>query len=50
MSKKYIVYIGREFTIEWYYDERGQSAAMEYFDNLLAERKLFKENKIGKIL
>ena len=30
---------GREFTIEWYYDERGQSGARDYFDNLVIERR-----------
>lgn len=39
MDKKYIAYPGREFTIEWYYDERGESGALEYFDHLLAERR-----------
>lgn len=39
MSEKYIAYSGREFTIEWYYDERGKSAAREYFDKLVVERR-----------
>ncbi len=29
--KQYIAYKGSEFTIEWYYDARGQSLALEYF-------------------
>ena len=38
MAKKLSLY-GREFTIEWYYDERGQSGARDYFDNLVIERR-----------
>lgn len=29
--KQYIAYVGAEFTIEWYYDVKGQSQALEYF-------------------
>ncbi len=29
--KQYIAYKGNEFSIEWYFDMRGQSLALEYF-------------------
>lgn len=56
MPKEFIVYEGPEFTIEWYYNERGKSLAKTYYDELDRERKLeaFKlfmtMARIGKIL
>lgn len=56
MKKEFIVYEGPEFTIEWYYDNRGKSLAKAYFDDLDRERKLeafelfMTMAKIGKIL
>jgi len=56
MKKEFIVYEGPEFTIEWYYNDRGKSPAKTYFDELDRERKveafeLFKTMaQIGKIL
>lgn len=29
--KQYIAYKGSEFTIEWYYDSKGQALALEFF-------------------
>ncbi len=26
-----VIYIGKYFTVEWYYDETGYSSAFEYF-------------------
>ena len=40
MKKEFIVYTGSEFTIEWYFTDRGKSPAKEYFDELDRERKL----------
>jgi phage-related protein len=40
MKKEYVVYEGSEFTIEWFFTERGKSPAKEYFDDLTRERKL----------
>jgi hypothetical protein len=40
MHKEYIVYEGKEFTIEWYYTANGKSQAKEYFDELDLDRKL----------
>lgn len=38
-----VAYEGSEFTIEWYYDEKGSSQALEYFREQPKEqqRKLF---------
>lgn len=30
--KEYIAYKGSEYTIEWYYDTKGHSLALEYFE------------------
>lgn len=55
MKREYIAYQGGEFTLEWYYDIRGQSAALEYFEGLTLDRKkkllnLFKRlGDIGKV-
>lgn len=40
MDKEFIVYRGPEFTIEWYYNERGKSSSKTYFDELDRERKI----------
>jgi len=34
MDKKFIAHDGQEFTIEWYFDDRGKSEALEYFKSL----------------
>lgn len=39
VMKSFIIYQGPEFTIEWYYDDRGKSPALEYFDKLSFEQK-----------
>jgi hypothetical protein len=55
MDKKYIVYEGEVYTIEWYLDDRGKSQAKEYYKELSEERrdKFFKLAKLlanmGKI-
>ena len=36
----HILYKGNVFTIEWYFDERGKSAAFEYFEGLTIERQV----------
>jgi len=38
-TKDYIAYKGTEFTIEWYYNESGESHALEYLMNLDAPRQ-----------
>jgi len=56
VSKEFIIYQGIEYTIEWYYNDRGKSQAKTYFDDLdregkLEALKLFKTMaRIGKIL
>ena len=40
MKKEYVVFQGKEFTIEWYYNSSGKSQAKEYFDALDRVRKL----------
>lgn len=55
MPKEYIAYKGQEFTIEWYYSPKGQSQALQYYQELdVSDRikvlKLFKlMGDIGKI-
>ncbi len=56
MSKEFIVYQGSEFTIEWYYNDRGKSPAKAYFDELDRARKIeafelfMTMAKMGKIM
>ncbi|MES2274087.1 MAG: type II toxin-antitoxin system RelE/ParE family toxin [Chlamydiota bacterium] len=55
MGKDFVVYKGLEFTIEWYFNERGKSPAKAYFDDLDRTRKLeafelfMMMAKVGKI-
>lgn len=37
--KEYIAYQGEEFTIEWYYNSKGESPALEYFNELDEDRQ-----------
>ena len=52
----HIIYEGKEYTLEWYYNSRGNSQAKDYFDDLSREGKLdafvlFKTiAEVGKIL
>ncbi|MCL4229150.1 type II toxin-antitoxin system RelE/ParE family toxin [Candidatus Dependentiae bacterium] len=39
MKKTYIAHQGEKFTIEWYCNSRGQSDALEYFEELSTDRK-----------
>lgn len=39
MKKQFVAYPGNKFTIEWYFDRRGKSTALEYFQDLPIERK-----------
>ncbi len=34
MKKPFIAYKGKEFTVEWYFTQRGKSSALEYFYDL----------------
>ncbi|MFH1832198.1 MAG: helix-turn-helix transcriptional regulator [bacterium] len=39
MKKIYIAWQDTEFTIEWYFTAKGESPALEYFENLTKNRK-----------
>ncbi len=39
MKRKFIAYRGLEFTVEWYFNNRGNSGALEYFLELTEEQK-----------
>lgn len=39
-QKEYIVFNGSEFIIEWYFDSKGQSAVLDYFDALNEEEQI----------
>ena len=53
--KKFIAHKGEKYTIEWYFDARGRSSALEYFQDLPLRRKkklihlLYVLGVIGKI-
>lgn len=37
---EYVIYKGKKFTIEWYYDDRGKSEVFDYFNKLTLDRQL----------
>jgi len=37
--KQYLIYKGRKFTIEWYFDDREKSQSLDYFNELDFDRK-----------
>lgn len=37
---EYIAYSGNEFTIEWYYNARGKSEALDYFNSLTLQERI----------
>ena len=39
MNKEYIAYQGQAYTIEWYYDNEGNSQALEYYEFLQSQEK-----------
>lgn len=39
MDEKFIAYKGKKFTIEWYYNAKKESEALEYFEDLTLDRK-----------
>ncbi len=55
MVREFIAYKGEEFTIEWYFDPRGRSQSLEYYEalNELQQNKLLQLFKLignmGKI-
>lgn len=54
-KRELVAYVGPAFTIEWYYDARGRSQALEFFEALCEDRQddalmLFKRmGDIGRI-
>ena len=38
--KEYIAFKGKEFTIEWYFDPKGKSDSLEYFEKLGEEHQI----------
>ncbi len=55
MVKKFVAYSGVKFTIEWYFDCRGKSSALKYFEDLSFDQRkkfiylLYLLGDIGKI-
>jgi hypothetical protein len=53
--KEYIAYEGKEFTVEWFYNIKGRSQALDYYKTLSSEERikvlrLFKRiGDVGKI-
>lgn len=39
MTKEFIVLQGSEYTIEWYFNDKEKSKALEYFEELPLERQ-----------
>ena len=39
MDEKFIAYKGKKFTIEWYYNYKKESGALDYFEELTFDRK-----------
>jgi phage-related protein len=39
-SKEYIVFSGSKFVIEWYFDYKGQSTALDYFELLSDDEQI----------
>lgn len=40
LFKEYIAFKGSCFTIEWYFDKNGKSAALQYYKKLSMERRI----------
>lgn len=39
-QKEYIAYQGEAFTIEWYFNQEGQSLALDYYNSLPAKERI----------
>jgi len=37
---EYIAYEGEKFTVEWYFDKRNRSQALEYYQSLIVDEKI----------
>ena len=40
MDNEHIAYSGKNFTVEWYYDSRGKSAALKYYKALTMQERI----------
>ena len=40
MNREYIVYAGKAYAIEWYFDSNGKSIALDYYDSLTAQERM----------
>ena len=40
MNNEYIIYVGLIFQLEWFFDENGESEALEYFHQLSEQQQL----------
>jgi hypothetical protein len=40
MNRELIAYAGKKFTIEWYFDSRGKSSALEYYASLTIQERI----------
>lgn len=39
MDEKFIAYKGKKFTIEWYFNTKNKSEALDYFEELTPDRQ-----------
>ena len=39
MKEKFIAYCGKKFRLEWYFDNREKSEALEYYEQLTIDRQ-----------
>ncbi len=40
LLKEFIAYDGKKFVIEWYFNDKGKSIALEYFDELTDDEQM----------
>lgn len=40
MDREYIAYSGNKFTVEWYYNSKGRSEALDYFKSLTMQERI----------
>lgn len=40
MNIEYVAYVGKKFTIEWYYSPGGKSVALEYYNSLTTQERI----------
>ena len=40
MNREYIAYKGKVYTIEWYFDSKGKSMALDFYNTLSAKERI----------